>query len=504
MSENTPTSAVSELPPGDDTNGQSSPDGLRRNVLGFPQVLMQAVAQIAPAAAFVGAIAFNTQLAGLGAPSTFLVAFVLAFMVAITIGQLGKFMPSAGGLGTYVSACLGPSTGFITGWLYSWTMAAAGGAGAAFFGGLLQDSMRSEYDINVPWQASMIAIIVVTALVSYRGIRTSGRALMVLSIIELIILIALSTTGILFPGPGGITVENLNPANSTSLSGFYLAVIFSVFTYTGWEGAAAIAEESRRPRWAVPRAMALSVVIIGVFLVFCAWGIQIGVGVDNISLFSDSTENPVLVLGQRLWGVGWLFVLFAILNSEIAVAVATSNDSTRMWYSLARAKTLPPFLNHVHPTHKTPSRAITLQIAFTTIVGLLGGTLVGPIEIQFFFGVAATIIIVLVYILANISVFVVFRTRFREHRNWLMHIVLPSASTVLLLWVAWKSLYPLPTGANKWAPLAAGIILLGGLGVLITLRLRSQTDWRRLIQRVYDDRAGTVVDAQQVSDPKQR
>ena len=85
---------------------------------------MQSVAQIAPAVGVLATIAFNTDLAGLGAPSTYLVAFLIAVVSAIALGQLAKHLPSAGGFYTYVSATVGPEAGFMVGWLYSWFVAA--------------------------------------------------------------------------------------------------------------------------------------------------------------------------------------------------------------------------------------------------------------------------------------------------------------------------------------------------------------------------------------------
>ena len=102
--------------------------GLQQGVVGLPTVLMQSVAQIAPAVGILSTIAFSTSLAGLGAPSTYLVAFFIALVVAIALGQLAKFLPSAGGFYTYVSKTVGPESGFIVGWLYSWFVAAIPGA----------------------------------------------------------------------------------------------------------------------------------------------------------------------------------------------------------------------------------------------------------------------------------------------------------------------------------------------------------------------------------------
>ena len=66
--------------------------GLQQGVVGLPTVLMQSVAQIAPAVGILSTIAFSTSLAGLGAPSTYLVAFFIALVVS-ALGALELVRP---------------------------------------------------------------------------------------------------------------------------------------------------------------------------------------------------------------------------------------------------------------------------------------------------------------------------------------------------------------------------------------------------------------------------
>ena len=203
--------------------------GLERGALGLPTVLMQSVAQIAPAVGVLATIAFNTDLAGLGAPSTYLVAFLIAVVSAIALGQLAKHLPSAGGFYTYVSATVGPEAGFMVGWLYSWFVAAIPGALAAYTGFVLHGELDDQYGVNIPWWVFSVAILALVAFVGFRGIRISGRALMIFSLIEMAIILALAVSGLVSPGDGGLSVAGFNPANSTNLNGFYLAVVFSIF-----------------------------------------------------------------------------------------------------------------------------------------------------------------------------------------------------------------------------------------------------------------------------------
>src|SRR5262245_45971631 len=206
----------------------AAPVTLARGAVGLPTVLMQSVAQIAPALGILGTFGFNTSIAGLGAPSTYLLAFVVALIVAATLAQLARFLPSAGGFYTYVSVTVGPSWGFLVGWMYSWFVAAIPGAVAAFVAFVLSDQLARNYGIDVPWPVFVLAIVALIATVAYRGIRVSGTTLMALSLIEMLILLTLSAWGLAFPGPGGLSFAGFHPGSSTNANGFFLAVVFSI------------------------------------------------------------------------------------------------------------------------------------------------------------------------------------------------------------------------------------------------------------------------------------
>jgi amino acid transporter len=461
-----------------------SDEGLQRDSVGLTTVLMQSIAQIAPAVGVLTTIGFNTQQAGLGAPSTYIAAFVIGLVVAISLAQLGRHLPSAGGFYTYVSATVGPRSGFLVGWLYSWFVAIIPGGLASYTGFVLQTELQQHYGFNLPWQITTLAILLLVGYIGYRGIKVSGKMLTVLSIIEMLIVLALAISGLISPGPGGISFGGFNPASSTNLHGFYLAVVLSIFAFTGWEGAAAVAEEARSPRTVIPRAIIGSVILLGVYYVFCAWGLQIGWGTQNLNDLGNATENPAFVVAQRLWGNGWVLVLLALLNSGIAVCIACTVDSTRNWYAMARAEALPSWLNKIHPQYRTPHTAVLAQSVLAIGVGLGVGTLVGPDQSFFMLGTLGTIIYVFVYLMGNIGVARFFLTTARRELNVLIHVIFPIISTVALFLVLYYSLVPLPDPPVGYAPAIAGALLASGLLVLWRLHASSRTGWKTLSQYV--------------------
>jgi amino acid transporter len=80
------------------TGGQAG--GLHRNAVGLVAVLFQSVANMAPGAAVAFSILFAAPYAGGATPLAVLIGLGLCLLVAVTIGQLAKHLPSAGGLYT--------------------------------------------------------------------------------------------------------------------------------------------------------------------------------------------------------------------------------------------------------------------------------------------------------------------------------------------------------------------------------------------------------------------
>ena len=290
---------------------------LRRGSVGLAGVLMQSIAQISPTLGVFYTIAFTTTQAGISAPLTYLAAFAICLVLAVPMLGLARHLPSAGGFYTYVSQGIGPRLGFMTGWLYAIMVTIVPAALAAFTGAVLHDELSAKYGFGLPWWVYALAIFAVCFVCAYRGIVISVRFLVVMSVFEIIVGLSLALTGVFNPGKGGVNVTGFNPAHIGSSSGFFLAIVLSIFAFTGFESAAAVADESRDPKKLVPRAIIGSLALVGAFYVVCAWGLQIGWGTANLHALATSPTAPAFVLADRLWNGGSVIVLVALVNSGL-------------------------------------------------------------------------------------------------------------------------------------------------------------------------------------------
>jgi amino acid transporter len=464
-------------PPGvtaqDDDPPEVASGDLRAGSIGLAGVLMQSVAQISPTLGIFYTIAFNTGQAGRSAPLTYLAAFVICLVISVPMTSLARHLPSAGGLYTYVARGIVPRWGFITGWLYAIMVTVVPAALAAFTGAVLHDELDAKYGFGVPWWAYALVFLAICLACAYRGIVISVRFLVAMSVLEICVGLGLSLTGIVNPGPGGINAQGFNPAHIGSSSGFFLAIVLSIFAFTGFESAAAVGEESRDPKRLVPTAIAGSLVLIGAFYVFCAWGLQVGWGTDHLNTLADSPTAPAFVLADRLWSGGSIIVLIALVNSGLGVCIACTTSSTRTIYGMARTGALPTRLATVSRKHRTPVAAIVVQTAVAVTVALAVGLPLGPYNLFNMLGTTGTFVYIPIFILMNVAAFKFFRDKHREEFRILPLVIAPVISTAALVTIGYKSIVPLPASPVNYAPaIVAGYLLLGAL-VLFGRNLRA-------------------------------
>lgn len=450
---------------------------LNAGALGLVPVLMQGVTHIAPAVGLVLSIQFIASNAGVAAPLAYGIAFVIVMTLGIALTQLAKYLPSAGGYYTYVSRTVGPRAGFLTAWLYFLYDPTGAAINIAFMGFFFNSTLKQEWGITFPWWLFFLLATALVTVLIYRGIKISAETIVALGAAEIAIVVALSLSGVIHAGSGGVNLFSYLPSKAPSSNGLFLGIVFAIFSFTGFESVAPLAEETADPRRTLPRAIIGSLLIMGAFYLFCSWGIMVGWGTNHVNSLVNSSENPAFVLAKHLWGAIWILVFLAVINSIIAVSIATTNASTRVFYGMARSGSLPSWLTAVHPRFRTPVNAVWLQTVITLLFGLGVGFWIGPDQEYFLMGVAITLGLVFVYGAGNIGVIRYYWTERRGEFNWLIHVVFPVFSTVALIYVGYKSISPLPAAPVNVAPFLVGVWLVAGAVLVWAMSRTGQEEW---------------------------
>ena len=465
---------------------------LRENAVGLPGMLMQGIATIGPSFAILASFVFIVSFAGLVTPWAYLFGGILLGLQALSAAQLAKVFPSAGGWYTWIARAFHPRAGFFAGVLFSiWLPPVATLTMAFLAKTVLEPSIKAEYGVDVPWWIWVVAGVALVIFFAYQGISISEKALIITGLIEIVIMVALAFTGLASPGPGGFSFGPLNPGNFGLAGNLFLGVVFSIFAFSGWESTGPLAEESKNPKRNVPIGLVGSVVVLTVYFVFVTWGYLVGIGVSKVGSIPTASAFPVATLAQRVWGGAWVLLLFALLNSAIALSIACFNGGTRTWYAMGRSGVLPKMVGKVNPTRKTPVNAISLQVG-VQVLAFVCVLIWGAEDVFFSWANAITIGLVLMYVLCNIGVVRYYLTEGRAQFNPLLHIVVPVIASAAGVVVVWKSYFSpfTSTGPVFWGLMTFIVVLVLTVVILIYLRVTGREDWMRRAQLVFEQSGG--------------
>jgi len=291
------------------------------------------------------------------------IAFALGSVVALFAGfsyaELSSIFPKAAAEYVFIkNAFKNNFFAFLIGWLTAVTSIITAATVALGFGGYF-----AEF-VNIPIIISAIGLLVILSIVNFVGIRESAWTNTIFTIIEASGLILIIIIGFTFANP-----EPVNYIESPSgFTGIVIAFVLIFFAFIGFEDMANIAEEVKKPKKTLPRAIILSVVIAGILYVLVSLAV---VRVVNWEELANSSAPIALVAERGLGAEAHILLssiaLFAITNTVLITLVAGS----RIFYGMAKEKVFPNIIGKIHFKTKTPWVAVIVilitSIAFTLI-----------------------------------------------------------------------------------------------------------------------------------------
>jgi amino acid transporter len=453
--------------------GQASPDGrLRSGSIGTLQVIIMSLAFAGPTVS----IFFNSAPAGVSSgaalPLAFVVATIGAVFVANSVIQFARKLPSASFAYTFNANGLGPRWGHMSGWLLLFGYALTTPmlyAATALWGSTLIQSLTGAH---VSWVWIYLVCVAGTLIFSNLGIQQTTALSLTLVAFEVAVVGALAITILVRGGHGGLSATPFTPtAPGASWSGIFLAMVFTVMSFVGFEDTATLGEESRNPRRAIPRATLAAVLILGVYYVLTSYAEVIGFGVHGTGQFAKFAI-PFDGLAQQYWNHGLSYLVgFAAVTALFAGVIASHNSTARVLYSMGRTGALPKALGRTNPKHGTPHVANATHVVFSLLVGGGVGLAVGPANVWADLGSFMVPAIVIVYILVSVSVFVFYWRQHRGEFSWLKHALFPLLAIAAMALPLKSVVWPVPPMPYVLAPyIVAGWIILGLIWMAVLRR----------------------------------
>ena len=156
------------------------------------------------------------------------------------------------------------------------------------------------------------------------------------------------------------------------LTPILLALIPIMFTYSGWNAGAYVAEEVRDPERNVPLALGLgTLAVIVIYLSLNALYLY-ALPVPELAAVGGRLTDTV---AERLFG----FVAGGLLGAFTIVSLAASMSAMmiagpRVYFAMARDGVFAPTAGRIHPTSHVPAHAIVAQAIWSGVL-VLSGTL---------------------------------------------------------------------------------------------------------------------------------
>jgi amino acid transporter len=463
-------------------------DHLREHSIGLPGVLFQSITHMAPAAAVAYSIYISVPHAGAALPLSVFLALVACLLAANSIGQLAKEMPSAGGLYTYTAKSLGPYPGFLVAWFFLLFEPLVAPFLFLECGWAMHEVMSSEagWHYSGQWWIWVTAVAAIVFLLTYRDIRISASAGVILGLFEIGVFAALAIW-ILLSNLGDLNLQPFNPnhAPEGAFTGVGKGMVFAILAFIGFEASAPLGEEAKNPRRTIPLAIVGSCLAIGLFYVLLSYAWVFGEGgVGTFAAKAGASGDPWREMAKVFWAGGWVLVFAAIINSIIANSNAGFNAATRVYYAMARNGIAPRALGRTHPVFKTPHIAILMNMAIALSLSYIMGWKWGPLNGFFMIATAATVVVIVVYMLVMAGSIRYYLTVKRDQFNPLLHLVFPVAGIVLFAFPLYYQYFPLPPYPIRYAVwVALGWVLAGLLLGAIAWKLNPQA--LRNAERIY-------------------
>jgi amino acid transporter len=441
-------------------------DHLREHSIGLPGVLFQSITHMAPAAAVAYSIYISVPHAGAALPLSVFLALIACLLAANSIGQLAKELPSAGGLYTYAARTLGPYVGFLVGWLFLLFEPLVAPFLFLECGWAMHEVMSSEVGWNYTgqWWIWVTATAIIVFLLTYRDIRISANAGVILGLFEIAVFAALAIW-ILLSNTGHLNLQPFNPhhAPEGTFTGVGKGMVFAILAFIGFEASAPLGEEAKNPRRTIPLAVVGSCLVIGLFYVLLSYAWVFGEGgISTFTAKAGGSADPWRDMAKVFWGGGWVLVFVAIINSIIANSNAGFNAATRVYYAMARNGIAPKALARTHPKFKTPNVAIIVNTVIAVGLSYILGWKWGPLNGFIILATAATVVVILVYMLVMLGSIRFYLTEKREQFNPLLHFVFPVLGIVLFAFPLYYQYFPLPAYPIRYGVwVALGWVIVG-------------------------------------------
>jgi APA family basic amino acid/polyamine antiporter len=280
---------------------------------------------------------------------------------ALCYGELSAAFPRSGGEYHFLSQIYHPALGFMAGFVsatvgFSAPIALAAMAFGKYF--------RGVFDFGSPVLLSF-GLVWTVALFHLGTLRLGGAFQNLWTIVKLVLIGALIAAGFLAEPKQGITfLPHAGDATSIFSGAFAVALVYVMYSYSGWNASSYIISEVKKPEKSVPRSL-----LAGTLIVIAAYVLLNAIFLATTPQEEMRGQIEVgLIAGKHIFGAnGGRLVGAVICLGLISTVSSMTWIGPRVTMSMGEDHWLLRLLGRKN-NHGVPTNAIVLQLLIVNLL----------------------------------------------------------------------------------------------------------------------------------------
>jgi amino acid transporter len=400
---------------------------------------------------------------GAAGPLAFLAGIVVGLFVVYSFSLFARYFASAGSVEIFNGIALGGRYGFISSWvlLMCYLAYLPGTLGASAY---LIENLLTPLGVHIPWVVYALIVLVIIAYLAFHSVELSTRVTVSVEAVGIALMLLIAGFVIAHGGWHGHGIafgHYLNPAGIPFGTLAY-GVVFAFLGFAGFEASATLGEESDNPKRNIPIAMYSALVVTGLLYAFMQ--IVSSSAFPSIHALANAS-GPLGYMGSTYVtpAVGTIANIVALL-SQLGVVLACMIGTIRLMFSLGR-DTGYTWFAYTNPVHRTPSRAVLVAsvIAGLTVLAVSG---IPPIDAYGYITTYGVLLNIVAYFLTVLAAAIFFTRLKPVWQHWLI----PGLGVVIVLYVIYSNVYPVPAYPYNILPYLAAIWLAAGVVLILAKR----------------------------------
>ncbi len=299
-----------------------------------------------------------------GVLSVWAAAGILTLFGSVVCAELSSAFPRTGGVYVFLKETLSPACGFLWGWAMFWSVhsgiiAASSVIFARYVGYFVPLGAAGT-------RVVAIAGILLLSAVNYAGVRHGSGLQTAVTVAKISAIVLLLAMVFLFGSPAAQTTS---AEIRIPFREFALATGAALFAFGGWHMVTYSAGETRKPEKTIPRALLIGCLLVTACYVLLNAAYLYLLPLDRVVGSTRVAADAAEAMGGPRAGAA---VSALVILSSVGVLNGVILAGPRMYFAMAQEHLPFRWLAGIHARFETPSRAILLQAAWSSVLVATG------------------------------------------------------------------------------------------------------------------------------------